>query len=133
MITKNYWSENSIVNKIMLAFCNDMLINDFATENDDDYEEIYNMFSADINAIENWINSNDVEHIKIVFASEMHRFSTMSQYINDIVHIDVYTKFINSVPKTNYIAHNDEEIAYDNNVIALGAGSSVNIIVYKIA
>ena len=133
MITKNYWSENSIANKIMLAFCNDMLINDFAAENDADYEEIYNMFNVDINAIEKWVNSNDVKNIKIVFASEMYRFSTMSQYINDVVYIDVYTKFVNSVPKTDYIAHNDEEIAYDNNVIALGAGSSVNIIVYKIA
>ena len=58
-------------NKIILAMCNDMLINEFLYDVDDTdayeyYNEcIYKSFNADIKIIEDWVNNNNVSKVHI--------------------------------------------------------------------
>lgn len=136
MITAKYWSQNSIANKIILAMCNDMLINEFLYDVDDTdayeyYNEcIYKSFNAGIKIIEDWVNNNNV--------SKVHIWATNKTYDEHAYNVDgyiedaKYQEFMKTCSLTNYFYGNDVEIGYNEHILGIGVGSYINLYIERV-
>lgn len=152
MITEKYWSENVIVNTIMLTYLANMHINDFMYDKnsypfeDNDFDKynkhMYDIFNSEIAIIEKWVNDNNVSKINIYMgkyaaienAKDVKNADGNHWVIENMFEIiddAEFQEFMDGLDKQHYVNSNATEFGFNENTLAIGYGCTSNILIKK--